>query len=184
MKSCIAALLSAMLFVSCAASLPYGIDYPLTDRTFRSRDGAFTGRVPQGWFSSTGDTLVPSVVAWLIKDDLSAALSIKELNLDRVTALRVEKDGLGLLAHISAGLHQSGPDSATVAVAPREFEMQGKKFCSYEIVNGGKRTRIVVFSAHGKFYECEAVPVKGQRPADELARMFTAQQTFLAWLRF
>src|SRR5262249_17273510 len=69
-KQAVASLLIVALFMSCAASLPYATDYPLTEQTFRSRDGVFSARVPRGWFSSTGDTLVPALVAWLVKDDL------------------------------------------------------------------------------------------------------------------
>lgn len=184
MKQYLVPLISAVLFISCASSLPYATDYPLSQQTLRSRDGIFTAKVPQGWYSSTGDTLLPAVVAWLIKDDLSAAMGVRQLNLDRQAGIRVEKEGLELLAHISAGLRQGGSDSPAVVVAPKEFETQQKKFCSYEIAAGGKRTRIVVFSARGRYYECEAIGMKGSGSSDETARMFTAQQTFLASLTF
>ena len=184
MREYLASLLSAVLFISCAASLPYGVDYPLTDQTFRSRDGVFSGRVPRGWFSSAGDTLIPAVVAWLIKDDLSATVGVKELSLDSPASLRVEKEGPELLAQLDASLRQGGPDSVQLVVSPKVFDMEGKKFCSYEIFAGGKRTRIVVFSARGRHYECEAVAVKRPASASETIRMFTAQQTFLSSLKF
>jgi hypothetical protein len=183
-KEYAASLLSALLFISCAASLPYGVDYPLTKETFRSRDGLFVGRVPQGWFSSAGDTLVPAAVAWLMKDDMSAAMGIKEITLDRLAGLQIRKDGLELLARISIGLRQSGPDSMVVLAAPGKFEMGGKTFCGYEIGAGGRRARIVVFSVGERYYECEAVVMKGTGSSGELVRMFTAQQTFLSSLRF
>jgi hypothetical protein len=184
LKQAVASLLIAALFISCAASLPYGIDYPLTAQSFRSRDGVFSARVPQGWFSSTGDTLVPALVAWLVKDDLSAAVGVKELSLDREAAHRVEKDGLGLLASIDASLRAGGSDSAGSATEPKEFELQGKKFCSYETSAGGKLIRVVVFAAGGRFYACEAGAVKGRTSAEETVRMFTAQQTFLSTMKF
>ncbi len=184
MKQAVASLLVAALFISCAGSLPYASDYPLTDQIFRSRDNVFSARVPQGWFSSTGDTLVPALVAWLVKDDLSAAVGVKELSLDREAAHRVGKDGLGLLASIDAGLRTGGADSTRLVTTPKEFDLQGKKFCGYEISTGRNVTRIVVFSAGGRYYACEAAAVKGRASSEESARMFTAQQTFLSTLKF
>jgi hypothetical protein len=175
-------LLAALLCISCAASLPYAIDYPLTDQMFRSRDGVFRGRIPRGWFSSADDTLIPAVVAWLVKDDLSAAIGIKELTLDHLSTSRVEKEGLELLAHISAGLHSS--EGAAISASPRSFEMKGTKYCSYEVSIGGSFKRIVVFTARGRYYECDAVPVKSTGSPGEIARMFTAQQTLLSSLSF
>ena len=119
-----------------------------------------------------------------MKDDMSAAMGVREVNLDRLAALRVGKDGLELLAHISLGLRQSGPDSALVQAAPREFEMSGKKFCGYEVEAGGKRARIVVFPVGDRYYECEAKLMKGAGPSAEVVRIFTAQQTFLSSLKF
>jgi hypothetical protein len=145
MKQYVAALLCAALAFSCAASLPYASDYPLTEQTFRSRDGSFSGKVPRGWFASSGDTVVPAVVAWLVRDDLSAAMGVRELNLDRLSGERVGKDGVQLLARISAGLHEGGAGTSTVVSGAREFELRGKKFCGYEIASGGKRSRVVVF---------------------------------------
>ena len=184
MKQYLSLLLSALLSISCAASLPYSMDYPLTEQTFRSRDGVFTCKVPQGWFTSSGDTIVPAVVAWLMKDDLSATMGVKEINLDRAAARRVEEDGLEFLATMSAALRQGDASAPSVVVAPKEFEMRGRKFCSYETGGNGKRTRVVVFSAKGRYYECQAEQVNGAGSANDLVKMFTAQQTFLASMTF
>jgi hypothetical protein len=184
LKHYLLSLLSAVLFISCAGSLPYSMDYPLTDQTFRSRDGIFTCKVPQGWFTSAGDSIVPAVVVWLMRDDLSATMGVKEINLDQMAARSVEKGGLELLATISAGLREGDPASPSMVVPPKEFEMRGRRFCSYEIASAGKRARIVVFSARGHYYECEAEPVNGAGSADQIQKMFTAQQTFLASMTF
>ncbi len=181
-KETLAAVLLAFLCGACAASLPYAVDYPMTLETFHSRDGVLTARVPQGWFSTTSDTLAPSLVAWLIRDDFSATLAVRELKLDRLAARQVEREGLKLLALVSSGMH--GETSSGPPQALREFEMQGKKFCSYELQSGKVRTRIVVFAARGRYYECEAQPVKGIWSADDVARMFTAQQTLLWSMTF
>lgn len=172
----------AILFVSCAASIPYSSDYPLTQESFRSRDGILNGRVPQGWFSSTDDTLGSALTAWFIRDDLSASLSLKELKLDRLTSQRVTSEGLKLLAHLSALFHVT--QNAIPEIKPEEFEMQGKKYCAYECGLDRDKCRIVVFAAGGKYYECEARAVKGTWSTNDFNSIFSVQQTLLASLSF
>ncbi len=92
------ALILAFLAAACASSLPYSADYPLTDATLTSRDGVLTGRIPLGWFSSTEDSLAEALTAWLIKEDYSAILIVKEIRLDDLASRRVRKEGLRLLA--------------------------------------------------------------------------------------
>jgi hypothetical protein len=173
----------AVILSSCAGSLPYTTDYPLTNQVFHSRDGVFLGKIPQGWFSSIDDTLAPGLAAWLIRNDFFATLVVKELKLDRITIQQVEKEGLTLLARLSMGFREeiaNGRDD----IQCKEFEIRGKKFCSFEFAEGGKRTRVVVFAIKGKFYECEAMAVKGQWTVADLAKLFTTQQTFLSSVSF
>ena len=178
----VACSLLAFLLASCAASLPYSTEYPLTQEVFRSRDGVLSGRVPQGWFSSTEDTLAFALTAWLIKDDLSASLSLRVLHLDRLSAERVSREGLNLLATISAAFRV---DQGSVPVTgAREFEIRGRKYCGYELGDGPDRQRVVLFSARGIYYECEARLVKGRSASEDILHVFSAQQTLLASLTF
>lgn len=170
----------AFLIAACASSLPYPPDYPLTESTFRSRDGVFTGRIPLGWFSSTEDSLATALTAWLIRDDLSAILAVKEIKLDRLAASRVRKEGLELLAHLHA-LTEGTPHFPNET---RKFELHGRKYSSYEFSEGENRSRVVVFTAKGRFYACTARTVKGNWSSDEAEKMFRAQQTLLASLTY
>ena len=96
MNRTIGSLLLFLLIESCAVPLPYSTKAPLTGEMYRSLDGAFSGNVPQGWFSSTTDTPVPGYVASFIKEDYSAGIMVKELHLDRSSAELVRKRGLEL----------------------------------------------------------------------------------------
>ena len=171
-----------MYFVSCAPSLKYMTNYPLTGGVFYSRDRSFSGKIPQGWFSSAEDTLAASLVAWLIKEDFTATITIRELKLDKLSMQRVSKDGIGLLAHVSAGLQDGNPSISLID--PEEFEIQGKKFCSYEANNSIGRKRVVIFKAKDKFYECEVHPLKNRWTADDVKGIFTVQQSVLSSLAF
>lgn len=182
MNKYVAALIVLLTLASCAGSVPYTSHYPLSSDFFHSHDGALTGKLPQGWFASTDDSIVSSLTVWLIREDFSATLSIKELTLDQRTEQQVRQNGLKLLANVSAGFQS---DHATEAgIDPKEFDIDGKQFCSYEIGSAMARKRIVVFMARGKYYECEARAVKGNWTADDLNRMFSIQQSVLGSLSY
>ncbi|MBI1805253.1 MAG: hypothetical protein HY033_10600 [Ignavibacteriae bacterium] len=179
------ALALSMFMMACAGSLRYSSDYPLRSETFRSRDSAFSGRVPQGWFASSDDSLAPAFVAWLIRDDFSATLAVRELLLDQLTVKHIRKEGLNLLARIDVGLRENTKDKQSgFVVEPKIFEIGGRKFCSYELMEGTVKTRVVVFEAKEKYYECEAKPSKEKWTQEDLMLLFTAQQTFLSALIF
>ena len=172
----------SLIIASCAATLPYATDYPLTKELFRSRDGILTGKVPQGWYSSSDDTLAPALILWLIREDFSAALTVREIKLDRLSVQHVEKEGLELLAQMSVGLHDENLPAKEIET--QEFKINEKKFCSYEVGSGVNRKRLIVFATKRKNYECEARPLKGIWTGTDLARLFTTQQTVLSSLNF
>jgi hypothetical protein len=173
-------LLLAFLGIACAVHYPYVSDYPLTPEIFRTRDGNLTGHVPQGWFCSTDDTLAPALAAWLIKDDFSAALSIRELKLDALTIKCVQEEGLPLLASISYGMNGDGSSIRDNQL--QKFSYGTKQYAGYEIGSGTQTKRIIVFSAHGKYYECEIRVTSGTWTPQEMNRLFTIQQSVLASL--
>ena len=180
MKQFGAAVAAAFSMLACASTAPYPADYPLTEATFASRDGSFTGKIPLGWFSSTEDSLANALTAWLIKEDYSAILAVKEIKLDRLATERVQKEGLILLAQINASME----GASQLLHDLKEFEMAKRKYAGYEQSAGETTARIVVFTGRGKFYSCTARTVKGTWSRTEIAEMFRAQQTLLASLMF
>jgi len=165
----------AVVLASCAASIPYSTEYPLTPSLFRSRDGAFSGRIPAGWFSSTEDTLAPALTAWLIREDYSATLTIRELRLDRLSDDRVTDNGLTLLASLNAAFEGHTAKLREV----KEYAIGGKKFCGYEFGPSESPGRAVVFAAGAKYYSCTAQRVKGTWSKADYNMLFSAQETVL-----
>ena len=184
MKHSALAVLLSLSLLSCATTLRYSIDYPLTESTFGSRDGTFSGRVPYGWFSSDHEELPSMLVSLLIKSDFSATLAFRELQLDELSRQRVSKEGLRLLAYVSAALQKNNGSDSIEDIEPQEFELRGKPFCSYEIRSSGNIRRVVLFDAHGKFYECEARMVKANSSLADINHLYTVQQTLLFSLIF
>jgi hypothetical protein len=168
-------LLLAVLLASCAASVPYSTEYPLTTALFRSRDSAFSGRIPDGWFSSTEDTIAPALAAWLIREDYGATLTVRELRLDRLSQSRVNNDGLTLLANLNAAFEHH----TAVMREVREYKIEGKQFCGYEYGPSESPGRVVVFAAGAKYYSCTAQRVKGTWSKADFTALFSAQESVL-----
>ena len=118
-----------------------------------------------------------------MKQDYSSSLTLKELHIDRITAKRIDKEGLKLLANISMAFEPEGQGAGTVSVQPKEFSIAGRDYCGYELTTGTDCKRIVVFYAKGRYYESIAAPLKGIGSEDS-AKIFSAQEVFLAGLAF
>ena len=177
-------LLFTFLISGCASSLRYTTDYPMTKETLLTRDGMLRGTVPQGWFLSSEDTLAPTLLGWLIKDDYSATLIIQELRLDLLSAKQVEKNGLKLLAELSLAFKTDENPHYGLNEKPTTFSLNGYNYCSYEITSNGDYQRVVVFSAKGRFYECIARTLQLQNLHPDTIQLFSAQQSFLSSLTF
>lgn len=182
LNSILASVLLSIVIVSCSAKIPYAADYPLSEEVFRFRDSNLSGRIPSGWFVSGDDTLAPSLSVWLVQNDLSATLVIRELLLDSLTAHRVRRDGLKLLAAASAA-YQSG-DISPAGENLKEFSLGRIKCCSYETGADNNRKRIVVFSALGKYYECEIRILGNEWDTENIKRLISVQQTVLSSLTY
>ena len=174
--------LLAFVIASCAASFTYTTNSPMTDTVVRSRDGVLRGKIPQGWFSATEDSLGSAATLLLISDIGGTTITVTPIILDILAFEHIQSHGLPLLAGISASSRSEEPGAVTTE--PQEFELRGRKFCSYEITKGPARSRIVVFSVKGKYYECEARGGENGISSERVVRLFTAQQSFLSSLEF
>ena len=175
MASTLLLIFLSLLVCSCGTSIPYKPDSPMQTTRFTARDGAFSASVPQGWIVSD-DSIAPELSAWLLREDLAAGIAIRELHPDKMTQERISHEGMKLLASISAGFHEN----AAVTVEPKEFDMRGRKYCSYELDKGANRQRLVVFQSGNRYFECEAAAVKGEWRPSEIDKLFSVQQSVLS----
>ena len=156
----------------------------MSTESFLSRENLFTGRVPQGWFYASQDTLGAGLAAWVVREDFGAALAVKELHLDALTIKRVQKEGLNLLASVSLSFQSGGKKHIEVELYPKEFTIKNRKYSGYEFNEGITHKRVVVFSAGGRYFECVATPMKGTWTFEQTNTLFAAQQAFLTTLVF
>jgi len=176
----LAGLAAIFLQWGCSSRVSYRTDYPLTGQNFFSRDHNFSGRVPQGWMIATdreNDSVAPSLVALMIKDDYSATLSFRELLLDRLTSSQVDKEGLPILARITPSLQNQTGNSANVEM----YNFHGQQFCGYEL---SPDKRIVFFRVKGHCYECVVKPEGNAGVGAHAESLFNVQQTVMTSLSF
>jgi len=178
-RDILCALFIAIVIASCAPSVSYRTDYPLTSMFVTSRDGVLRCRIPQGWFSATDDSVGSSATILLMNENASAVLSIKEIRLDQLTTQQVKKSGLKLLAQLSADFLIENSSRAVEHI--QEFQINNITFCSYEAAVSTSRLRVVVFAAKERYFECE---VRGNGVDIEHQQLFIIQQALLSSLTF
>ena len=111
-------------------------------------------------------------------------MNVLELQLDDLSRKEVRDRGLGLLAEISIGFHRASAPASTVLAAPKEFKLLGREYCGYELQDDRARKRVVVFSARNRFFECIMAPDGREVSPQDLASLFSTQQTVLSTLEF
>ena len=175
--SFLAAVLAA-LAISCAVSIPYASDYPLTQEVLRSPHADFTGRIPRGWQLAADDSTLPAIT--LFDSTLSSAIVIREVRLDSLSRREVGSSGLQLLAHIVAGFSGGTPEENAI----KKFTLGKVEFCSAEWSSQSSYRRVVVFSTPGRHYACEARMTRSPGSEEEHRKLFSVQQSLLGSLSF
>ncbi len=154
----------------------------MSDETFQSRNGYFSGTIPHGWFSSSDTSVAQSLEAWLLSDDLTIVIIIRELHLDELSKQQVQEEGLEYLATL--GKVFKGNDSSTTYMHQIEFTLGQIKFFNYESVTDSITKRTVVFTVNDLFFECEAMPLNKAFSAEHSKKLFSVQQSVLSSLKF
>lgn len=154
----------------------------MSDEPFHSRRGYFSGTIPQGWFSSSDTSVAQSLEVWLLSDDLSAAIIIRELHLDERSRQQVQSEGLEYLAERSKSFFET--NSSKIFQQQIEFSIGQMKLYSYEVAVDSLTKRIVVFTNNHHFFECEATPVNKHFDIKQLQKLFSLQQSVLTSLIF
>ncbi len=115
-----------------------------------------------------------------MRNDLSAGIVFRELNLDQKSKEIVAKEGLEFLAEMSQSFSMT--DTSSLVTDVRLFKLGEKEFCSYEINSGTLFKRYVLFTAENHYYECEASTMKGEWKQPLVTELFVTQQSILASL--
>jgi hypothetical protein len=177
----------AILFLAGCSSVPYDSNYPMTDEVVKSLNEDVRIKVPKGWFATTDETNAPNLLVWLVREDYGATMAISEIKADANTRRQLERRGLEALASISFALKsERARGKAEMVVEPKEFDINGKKFCSYEYSSDGRKTivRVVVFGTGKHLYDFAAVPAEKENVKADRKSLFTTQQSVLHSMRW
>ncbi len=174
----------ALLLSACASRIAYPADYPLTATLFSFRSAPVHGRIPQGWFAPAEDTLAPGLAAWLVAQDYSASLTIREIRLDERARAAARSEGLPFVARMSLAFRTAADTATAVTSPPQEFSAGRGTFSAYECRSQGIDARVAVFSAGGRYFECEAAPARRNGSPVNAGGLFRIQQSVLASLVF
>lgn len=166
-----------LIIAGCASEIPIRSDYPLSGQYFHSADGVFYGNIPAGWFDARGDTLGESLVVWLLTEDFSSAITIREMRLDQFTRERILDEGLAFLAKLDFASRDD--EGKTMLKEPVVFKQRAKEFCSYEMRSRGGEARVAFFEAKRRYYVCNAYLLKNAGGDGVTGSLFNAQQTVL-----
>ncbi|HUN66080.1 MAG TPA: hypothetical protein VMW43_08245 [Bacteroidota bacterium] len=167
-----------LALAGCSSPPPPDHDYPMGPLTFAVRGSSLHGTIPAGWFVPASDTLTPALDAWLVREDFSASISLREISPDAESRRRIAKEGMILLASMSMAFRDAGtiiPPSAP----PSVFRIHEREFGRYETDNSGCLGAVVVFTHGGKYYECEARQHKQGLGEEDMAQLRRAQLAVL-----
>lgn len=174
-------LILALALTACGSSRGYRDDHPLSGRTAPLTDGEqIVVGIPEGWEGSGGFIAGEGYSVLLVSGD-SMRIALREISLDEAAVSYYREAEVAQLAALSRTLHDTAAAVETRGI--REFSYGGREFAAYEYGGPDGPRRVVVFSAGGRFYECEAFsdgPLSG--PAS-YGGLFSAQQAVLRSLR-
>jgi hypothetical protein len=176
-----------LLLLAGCSSVPYESDYPMTEEAVKSLNEDLQIKVPKGWYATTDESNAPNLLVWLVREDYGATMAISEIKADANTRKRLERRGLEALARISFALKsERAKGRAEMVVKPREFDIDGKKFCSYEYSSDGRKTivRVIVFDTGQHLYDFAAVPAEKENVKAGPKGLFTIQQSVLQSMRW
>jgi hypothetical protein len=170
---------TTLFFVSCSGpSSLYNFDSELTSETVSSQTTTLKVNVPKGWFSAL-DNKDGKIDLWLIKDDYSASISFIRVNPDKETIKEVNKAGLQKIKEYSQLNNKLAHRTSYIDLFKTEnFDINGRKFTSYQFAGSNNVYRVVVFSYKDQYYECTA-SIKPGQTKDAQTEIYSIQNSVL-----
>ena len=174
----------ALLWLGCAASPSVAPPGLFTNGVVRASDGQLRYRVPRGWVDASTDSQSVRSLAWLVRADYSATITIDAVHVNPDARDLLGNDGLLQLAQLQMGL-QTHATGAEVVDAPA-LEVQGDRtICRYQLrsPSSGDTRRTYVVGAAGRFYAITAL-VTRQRGAADVEKVFELQAALVRALEW
>ena len=143
----------SLLFFSCSGpSSLYNFDAVLSSDLASSQTTSLKVSIPHGWFTAQ-DNKDNKIDLWLIKDDYSATISFLKINPDQATIKNLSRDGLNKIKEYSKLNSKLAHRTSFIDLLKNEnFELNGRKFTSYQFAGSNNLYRVVVLSYEDQYY--------------------------------
>jgi hypothetical protein len=150
-------LLLSLLLAECAAP-PAGSLRTVNDLSFRSRDGVFLYRIPDGWFDASADAESTGHAVWLIRDNLSVMLAVEEICMDEDVREKVTRGRLLEVGRLLSGL-RAGKNGMMETRPAEQRALESRDACMYELANPATHEvhRVLLFTIDGHLYSASLI---------------------------
>jgi hypothetical protein len=171
-------LLAGVLLAGCAG----GPDTALpSSPVIPARNGAFTYRIPPGWFDASADSQAQGHIVLLIRNDYGATIAVDEVQLDEAARGEIRREGLLPAAQLLLSL-TSWEQHAVLTDAPHMVSLGDRAGCRYGMVTGdaGDALDVTVVETQGRVFAV-TVLLAGKRSAGEVP---VVRESFLGAVRW
>jgi hypothetical protein len=155
----------------------------LTQVKAESRDRDFYVLVPQNWFS-TKDVNYNGNEIWLVRENYSAVIVIKKINLLSTVTAKDKNEKLLSVAKLSATLHKrKNENSFQINQPPKLFQNGNLIYSSYEYGFGENQiARVVLTQIDDEYFECIAYTTSKGTGRISLIELYSIQESVVASL--
>ncbi len=124
--------------------------------------------LPEGWEDITSRSNVPSILLWIVNQDYSASMVLKEFHADDSSKNILLKEDACFTANISLRL-KLADDSVQrrITRTPEVVSILGDA-CTYVYEEKGQLGRVIMYAKRNKIYELDLVQENSSKPFDEL----------------
>jgi hypothetical protein len=133
-RTAAAGVLFFSFLLSGCAGPPAGTLRSVNHLSFRSRDGVFLYRIPEGWFDASADDEAKGHAVWLVRENLSATLAVEEIRMDDEVRQLVSEGALLEVGRLLSRL-RAGKNGLTETRAPEWRDLGSREVCLYELAN-------------------------------------------------
>ena len=170
-----------LILFSCSGSKP-ALKIPLdvlSDETVHSKTTDLSVKIPKDWFTAE-DNECNCIDLWLVKNDYSASLIFRKINVDQAAQSELKENEVEKVAEYSKMFAENKVgDEFQKPGKVETFELNGKPFAEYRYKSSKDEViRAVVFELNGQFYEMQALQKDKKNPDD----MYDIQNAVLATL--
>jgi hypothetical protein len=173
------------LLLSDCAGPPSSALRSVNHLSFRSRDGVFLYRIPEGWFDASADDEAEGHAVWLVRENLSATLAVEEIRMDDEVRQLVGDGALLEVGRLLSRL-RAGKNGLTETRAPGWKDLGNREVCLYELTNPTTHEfqRVLLFAIDEHIYTATLIIANhsGNAPADD-SPTITAHDRFVDALR-